>query len=157
MKYSRRSVVEIFNSVEECLKVKEIKVELKYALARDRSRFRVAAEESAELHKALNERAAELRVKYCKKNADDKPVIKEYPLPDGQTVQIYEGLSRGLQPEYDVEMKKINDLVAALMKEEVEVDPYLIKQEYVDKAVPGDLMAGFFKLIVLDEKEPEKK
>lgn len=156
MQFTRREVVEIYNAIEECLKVKEIKVELKYALARDMSRFRIAAEETTELQKAMNERAAEMRVKFCKKDDDNKPVVKEYPTPQG-TVQVYEGLSRGMVPEYDAEIKKINDLIIAQMKEEVEVDPYLIKEEYVDKAVPGDLMAGFFKLIVLNEKEPEKK
>jgi hypothetical protein len=60
-------------------------------------------------------------------------------------------------PEYDAEMKKINDLIIEQGKETVEVDPYLIKEEYVDKAVPGDLLSGFFKLVVLAEKEPETK
>ena len=156
MKYSRREVVEIYNAVEECLKVKEIKVELKYALARNQSRFRIAAEETAELQKILNERSAELRVKHCKKDDDGKPVVKEYPTTQG-AIQVYEGLSRGMVPVYDDEMKKINELIIEQGKETVEVDPYLIKEEYADKAVPGDLLSGFFKLVVLAEKEPETK
>jgi hypothetical protein len=156
MKFTRREVVEIYDAVVECLKVKEIKTELKYALSRNQSRFRIAAEETSELQKVLNERAAELRVKHCKKDDDGKPVVKEYPTTQG-TVQVYEGLSRGMAPEYDAEMKKINELIEAQGKETVEVEPYLIKEEYADKAVPGDLLSGFFKIVVLNEKEPDSK
>jgi hypothetical protein len=156
MKYSRREVVEIYNAVEECLKVKEIKVELKYALARNKSRFRFAAEETSQSQSMLQEKASELRIKFCKKDADGKPVVREIPTSQG-ALQMYEGLSRGMVPEYDAEMKKINDLIIEQGKETVEVDPYLIKEEYVDKAVPGDLLSGFFKLVVLAEKEPETK
>lgn len=156
MQYTRRDVVEIYNSAEECLKVKEIAVELKYALARNKSRFRIAAEETSQSQAVLQEQASELRIKYCKKDADGKPVVREIPTSQG-ALQMYEGLSRGMCPEYDSEIKNINNMIAAQGKEIVEVDPYMIKQEYVDKAVPGDLLAGFFKLIILDEKEPEDK
>jgi len=70
----------------------------------------------------MNEDITNLRLKYCTKDSENKPIIIKSIDRNGNQIEMYTGLVRGQQPEFDKLTDEIKNKSKELLKEKVEIE-----------------------------------
>ena len=70
-----------------------------------------------EKREVIQECITDLSVEYCLKDKDGKPVVTKTPTGD-----IYDGLNRGVNLEYDKKIKELVEKGKSLFKEDITID-----------------------------------
>jgi len=135
----------------------EGKYELLHALNRNRTKLKILAEEIAEMYEVNKKFRQTQQLKYCAKDKDGKPIVHNHPIMQGEKEigrnTFYEGLERGLNPEYDDEMDKVAEAEKARMKEPFEFEPYMIKPECLPKEIKEGLGVAYVAIMPLIEEK----
>jgi len=118
MTYTLTDVVETYESIMEMREIKGAKYEFATLVYEIRKFFKpifIDAEYRVEI---IQKEISDLKLEFCKKDNENKPIL--IALADGKFK--YDGLTKGLNPEYDNRIKELVDKVNELNKEEVPED-----------------------------------
>ena len=138
-----REILSLAGSIVAMLKLKGNGYELNRDLNKIRKILNTITEEIEEEVKLINDEISELRAEFCKKDEEGTPILSLAPTgetdKDGSPVmtEVYQGLARGVNPEYDSRIKKLRDTLNDLMKKEYEVN--------IDIKIPRKFCEKIFK------------
>jgi len=135
LKLKNSEALKIFNSINDCLKSNENKYEFNYALSKNKKKLEKIVTDINEEIELINKEISRIKVKYCGKDKDGKPIIIRHPADPSKSV--YQGLEYGLNPEYDVRMEEMETKLKEIMKHENEIEVYLIKKQHIPEKIFG--------------------
>lgn len=97
-------VFRMFKAITELQAIKKASWEFYFWLLEIKKKLSCIVKDEQEKQRILQDEIQELAIQYCTKDKDGKPiVVKE------ETGEVYTGLSKGLNPEYDKRVKEIVD------------------------------------------------
>ena len=148
MEFTVKHIIELNNAIDEMMYLEEAGYDFNKFLAKTKKKIKPIVENAEEQLKLQRESAKQLVVRYCDKDNEGKPVIKN----NQNGAEEYQGLSKGLKPEYDAEMEKIENDQKAVLEKKEEIDPEEIEKKKIPKGLKG-IYFYYIQDFIKDENE----
>ena len=146
MKMTRGEVRVFFAKLEATLNSEaELGFDIIYALNKTKNKVKPIAEEANEMLISLQKAERQLAVKFCERDKDDKPIIRD---------DKYIGLETGRNTEYDEKIEDLIDKRVKYFKEEVEISIHHIERKIVPKKEKASILELLCHFIE-ENNEPE--
>ena len=113
---SMTELIELYMSIMGMREIKGARFEFGFLIREIRKVIKPVFEDAQERVKILQDEVDELRVKYCLKDKYDKPIL----IKNSDGTERYQGLTLGLNPDFDNRMKEISKEIEAINKNPVE-------------------------------------
>ena len=138
-------VFKINQAIVESLKNNENKYEFNYALSKNKRVIEKCVQDTNEEMSLINKEISRIKVQYCLKDKDKKPVIIR--MSQDPSNSVYAGLEYGINPEYDDRMDEMNGNIKGLFTKEVEFEFYTIKKAHLPEKMTGTNLEALLDLI----------
>jgi len=139
---TREEALQVESAIDAILKREGNRFEFEYALVKNRRKLKAHNAETREDISIMQKELRALALEYCDKDDDGKPVMQN---------NMYAGLETGKHPEYDARTEEIHAAIKAKLKTPVELEPYLIKKEYLPSASLGTALIALMDFIEGEE------
>lgn len=145
MKMSRKELRVFFTKLVALLNSEEeLTFKIIHAVTKVKNQIKTEVEEINEMLTSMQRNETKLAVKWCFKDKDGKPVIKD---------DRYCGLETGVNAEYDDAVNTCIEGRKAYMKEEVDVEMHYINKEDMPKKGPANVLEALCYFI----EEPDEQ
>lgn len=123
---SVEELLNLYEAINICSDLKKLKFsgtwKFAFLLSDIMKKIKSDAENYKEKINILNEEISNLRLKYCTKDSTGKPLTVKSFAQNGNTIELYTGLNRGFNKEYDFQMNEIKNKMANILKEQINID-----------------------------------
>jgi hypothetical protein len=119
-------VFRMFKAITELQAIKKASWEFLFWLLEIKKKINCIVKDEQDKQRILQEKLQDLAIQYCTKDRNGKPIIEKVTGIDKvtgkeETDEVYTGLSKGLNPEYDKRVKEIVDANRDLLNTEFNV------------------------------------
>jgi len=141
VKLSREKIINNLGGIRSLLQKENI-VKLNYAVIKIEEVYSNLAKEFQTELEVLDKKRIAVCEKYCEKDENNKPIIKN---------NSYEGLKGN--EEFEKEIKLLTEEKENYLKEEIEIEGWEIKEEWLDNRMQGNAQKAIIPFIEKEEKE----
>ena len=119
-------IFRLFKAITELQSLKKCTWDFYFWLLEIKKRLSSIVHDAQEKQKVLQEEIQDLSIQYCIKDKDGKPIIEKVTGIDKvtgkeETSEVYTGLSKGLNPEYDRRTKELTDVFKDMLKTKFDI------------------------------------